>query len=292
MKRKDHMALLTVQQISGLAVELLSRSIVLPNVVSRVPGSDYQGSGGTTLVAVPQPLTAREQATGGSAITYDSPSETSVPVNLSHWYSGVQLTDEQLTLELRDFGKQVLNPMVQAIAEAGENCIADVLNGLTATQSFAATASADDTRDVILAAREALVENDVPVGNRHLVVSPQIATRMFQVDGFVRADATGDSSALRNATLGSIFGLTVSESNALDAGTAVAMHSSAIAFATLAPAIPAGAAAASASQAEGVALRVVRDFDPGHLSDVVVASTFGGASLVDADRIVKIDTGA
>ncbi len=282
------MSLVVSTTISQLAVELLARSIVLPQTVSRVPGQDYSGSGGQTLVRVPQRLTANQQETRGAPIEYDEIDELSVPVALSHWYSAVKVSDEELTLDVVDFGRQVLAPMIAAIAEAGEDRLAGVINGVSPSASFATTEDPEDTKAVIIEAREELMGNNVPAGARYLAVSPSVASRLFKVEEFVRVDASGSPSALRDAVIGAIYGLTVVESNALAPDTAAVYHSSAFVHATLAPAIPDGAASASASTVQGIALRTLRDFDPGVLSDIVAVSTFGGAALVDADRVVKL----
>jgi hypothetical protein len=284
--------LITAATVSDLAVELLARQVVLPQTVLKVPGTDYRGSGGTTVIAVPQRLEANEQVNRGDLITYNDLDETAVPVDLSHWYAAVKISDEHLTLDVRNYAAQVLAPMVAAVAEAGEDRLANVLNDLAEQATFAASEDPEDTKDVVLSAREQLVDNDVPAAGRYLAVSPQVASRLFKVDTFVRADASGSTDALRNATLGSIYGLEVVESSGLADGTAAVYHRSAFAFATLAPAIPEGAASAKASSVQGIALRTLHDFDPGVLSDVAAVSTFGGAALVDAERVVKLGTAA
>lgn len=279
--------IITRENVSGLAAEMLARSLTLPQTVQRIPSTDYSGSGGTTIVRVPQRLSANQQARGAQ-IVYSDLNETAIPVELSHWYSAAKVSDEELTLDLVDFGRQVLGPMVAAVAEAGEDRLANVINAVPVTVPVAANADTSDTKTAILEAREQLVTNDVPAGGRYLAVSPSVASRLFMVQDFVRVDASGSPSALRDASLGSIFGLQVVESSALDDGEAAVYHSSAFAFATMAPANPDGAASAKSSTVQGIALRLLQDFDVGVLSDVIAVSTFGGAALVDGARIVKI----
>src|SRR5437762_542932 len=79
---------------------------------------------------------------------------------------------------------------------------------------------------------------NVPSGDRYLAVSPDIATRLLSLEGLRDASQAGDSNALRQATIGQVFGFTVVESNALTAGTAVAYHRNAFAFANVLPATP------------------------------------------------------
>jgi hypothetical protein len=85
----------------------------------------------------------------------------------------------------------------------------------------------------------------------------------------VKANESGSASALRDAVIGRVYGFTVVESNALTEDEAVAYHSSGFVFATKAPSQVNGADSASVSE-NGIAMRAVRDFDPGVLSEVCI----------------------
>lgn len=282
---------ITAQQVSGLAVSLLSRQLVLPNTVSRIPGGEYAGRNGDTVtVTVPQPGSARVQDTPGAEITWDDLTESSVDVSLSHLYNGVRVTDESLSLELVDFGAQVTAIQVDAVARGAEDELATAMNDLTADDSLATDGS--DIEEMLLAAREALSSAHVPAGDRFLAVSPQVATYLLQVDKFTKVNEAGDDSALRDAVIGSLYGFQVVESNGLDDGTGVAYHRSGFAFASRVPVSPRGANDSATRTAGGVGLRQIFQYNPNILSDQSVVSTFAGASVVDSDRVFKFDTAA
>ena len=283
------MALLTAKRISRVAIGLLTRTLVLPMTVVRVPGEEFAGDNGDTItVRVPQPGSARTQDSPGAEITYDSIDEVPVDVTLSHLYHAKKITDEELSLDVVDFGAQITTVQASAVATGGEDELASVMNALAAEGSVAANGS--DIEDTILGAREALGDEDVPTGDRWLAVSPAIATFMLKLDKFSRVDASGDDSALRDAILGRIYGFTVVESNALDAGTAVAYHRSGFVFANRTPVAPRGAADSSTATEGGIGLRQIFQYDPDVLSDASVISTFAGAATVDSDRVFKFDT--
>lgn len=288
------MALITAQGISSLAVSLLTRSLVLPMTVSRIPGGEFAGDNGDTItVRVRSTRTARKQANPGDPITYDALNETPVNVTLAHLYDAARLTDEDLSLNLVDFGVQVTQPQVASVATGAEDELATAMNGVAADDSFALTASADDTDAKIQAARETLSEANVPAGDRYLAVAPDILTRLLSVDKFVRADATGDrSTAIREATMGRIYGFTVVESNGLTAGTAVAYHRSGFVFANRVPVPPRGLEArqVGTATASGIGMRQIFQYQPDNLRDVSVLSTFAGAAQVDGNRVFKLDT--
>lgn len=287
------MALVTAQRISSLAVALLMRSLVLPMTVSRIPGTEFSGDSGDTItVRVRQPRSARTQAVPGTAITYDTLNEVPVAVEVTHLYDAARLTDEQMSLDVVNFGSQVTEPQTDSVATGAENILAAAMNGLAADASFAASASAADTDAHILAAREALSAADVPPSDRYLACAPDIVTRLLSVDKFVRADAVGDGTAIREAVMGRVYGFTVVESNGLTAGTALAYHRSGFAFANRAPVAPRGlpSTQSATTTSGGVSMRQIFQYQPDILSDASVLSTFAGASVVDVDRVFKLNT--
>jgi hypothetical protein len=285
------MAFLEAKSISSLMVELLVRSLVLPRTVLRVPGPEFSGPNGSVItIRVPQSRTIREQLLPGDPITFTALAETSVDLAVKSLYDAAHVSDQDLTMTIESFGRQVLAPMAATVALGAEDQLATEINAVAATQSFALSGSPDDTKSVILAAREALVANGVPAGGRWLAVSPPIATRLFKVDTFVKANESGSPSALRDAELGSIFGMRVVESSALTDGEASAYHTSAFAFANRPPAIPQGAPNAAISTKDGISMRTLFAFDISNLRDALAVSMFAGAKLIDANRIVKMDT--
>lgn len=286
---------LTAAQISGLAVQLLNRSLMLPNTISKIPGAEYAGpNGGTVTVMVPTPLAAREQVTPGTQITWDDVAQTPVDVTVKHLYSAVKVTDEELTMSLADYGRDVLMNQVTAVATAAEDQIAAAMNAVAVEDSFAATATDADTIATLLGARQALTAANVPPGDRFLAVSADIATRLLTLEGLVRADASGSDSALREGTIGRLFGFTIVESNALTAGTAVAYHRSGFTWANFPPtgvSAQEGVDIATAT-AGGVSLRTAIQWLPDFLSKGSVVQTFAGAAQVQATRVFKLGTTA
>lgn len=286
------MALVTAQGVSSLAVALLTRSLVLPMTVSRVPGGEYSGpNGGTITVRVRTPRAARTQANPGDTITYDALNETPVNVTLSHLYDAARLTDQDLSLNLVDFGAQVTEPQVASVAIGAEDRLAAAMNAVTADALSITAANIDDT---LITARETLSEADVPAGDRFLACSPDIISLLLGIDKFVRADAVGDGTAIREATVGRVYGFTVLESNGLTAGTALGYHRSGFVFANRVPVPPRGLPSGQTATATngGVGMRQIFQYQPDILSDASVLSTFAGANVVDADRVFKLTTAA
>lgn len=271
------MALLTAKGIASVAAELLTRTIVLPRTATRISGGDFAGDNGDTItVRVPQPGAARKQVTRGTQIVYDEIHELPVDVTLSHLYNAKLVSDEELSLDIVNFGTQVTRVQVAAVATSAEDELAAKMNDLDVD----APIEDGEIFEAVLAAREYLGENDAPAGDRYLAVSPSIASLLLAEDKLVRVDASGSSSALRDAIIGRVYGFTVVESNALDHGTAVAYHQSGFCFAVRVPVEPRGAAESGTAESGGIGLRQIFQYDPDRLSDASVISTFAGAAAV------------
>lgn len=299
------MAILTAQGISRVAIALLNRALVLPRTVTQIPGTEFRGSNGDTItVRVPQPSAARTQASAGGALTADDIDEIPVEVTVAHLYHLKDLSDQEATLELEDFARQIARVQVAAVALGAEDAIADVINALTASSSieFAGTAAEADTRDVFTAARRTLIRNGAPPSDLWAAVSPEIAERLLGITQLTSLSDSGTTSALRDAIIGRWLGFTVVESAALDVGTACFYHSSGFAFANFAPVAPKGlpSAQVSAISQDGIALRQIFQYAASNAKDQSLVSTFAGAAAVvenesspaDEVRFVKVGTGS
>jgi hypothetical protein len=288
-------AILTAKGISSLALDLLTRQLVLVQTVSVVPGNEFMGpNGGTITVRVPQPSASRDQGGAGGVLTADDVNEIPVDVALSHVYHLKNITDQELSYSLEDFGRQITKPQSNAVATGAEaklaavmNAIADPGPGLYQVDISPATGTIDDeVKRVLLNARKFLSDANAPVGDRYLAVSTGFANRILHLLTPITGgglDAAYASAALQEAAIGRIFGMTVIESPALTDGTAMAYHRSGFAFANRAPAQPRGATSSSVSTLGPFSLRQVFQYDAGHAQDQSLLSTFAGAAAVYED---------
>lgn len=295
------MAVLTSQGISRVAIALLTRRLTLPRTATMIPGAEFAGSNGDTItVRVPQPGVSLVQATKGAALVAADVNEVPVDVALRHVYHLKNISDQELSMELEDFARQVTRVQVQAVAVGAEDEIASAMNAQTAAGApaqFAAVATPEDTKNVILTARQMLSEADAPPDGRWFAVSPDVATRVLGVPEFTKVNESGSEEALRRAVIGNLYGFTFVESNALTAGTAAAYHTSGVAFGLRVPVTPRGATDSSSIVEQGIGLRHVFQYDASTAQDQSLVSTFVGASIVADDspptvfpRFVKIDT--
>lgn len=286
-------------QVVQMARLLLQREIVLPRLVwSDFRKQDFQYAfNDTVTMAVPAVMEARTRVLRSSTgLTADEFAETSVDVKLdTHVYKLLNLTDENLTLDIRDFGAQVLQPQIRSVAEGLEGVIADELAAapVTAAQTIPFAEATDDPYRVLLAARKVLNDFNVPKDGRVLVVGSSVELALLADDRIAKSTVDSiQTDALVDATISRVAGFTIVQSNALDEDEAYAFHRTAVAFGAFAPEIPAGAADGSQTSSEGIGMRYLRDYNPTNSTGPVdrsLVDAFAGAASVN-DALADLDS--
>jgi len=296
------------QQIVEAAALLLQREIVLPRLVWTQPSASFVGALDDTItLRVPAVRTAKTRTMRSTdALEAEDLAETSVPVQLdTHVYDLLNITDEQLTLDITNFARQVLAPQMRGVAEGMEDVIVTAIEGATlpADQQLSA-GSSDDPWATVVEARRVLNDLNVPRSERVLLVGSEVEAWFLNEDKFVKANESGSTSALDDATLTRKAGFTIVGSNAVDSDKAYAFHRTAVAFGNVAPALPDGAAMKARVATEGLALRYLRDYNPTNSTGPVdrsLVDAFVGAASVEEDdpstggdatvnnRLVEID---
>lgn len=277
-------------KIVEAALLLLQREIVLPQTVFRQSDADFKGALNDTItLRVPPVLAARTRTMRSTTgLTADNSAETSVPVQLdTHVYSLLNIKDEELTLDIVDFAKQVLNPQMRAVAEGMEDVIADAMAAATVSDDQEISfGDSDDMWDVLVDCGAVLSNLKVPRSGRFFVAGTNAEAALLKEDKFVKANESGSTTAMQEATITRKAGFTVIGSLALDPDVAYAYHSSAIAFANVAPALPEGATSKARVAMDNLALRYIRDYNPTNSTGPVdrsLVDAFVGAASVEQD---------
>lgn len=289
----------TPEVVSRIAIGALVQDLILPRMVLRDAERDFTGGSGT-VINVRTPPTV----TGGGARTYtqtlrdaatpivlDRINEATIPVAMGPMlYKGAPITDEDFTFELTDFTRQVVEPLAQPVGIGAEKVLADEINAFTASATIIPALDGSDLHDAILEARMTLNKRNVPQTGRVMVVSPEIDMLLLQdpQNRLVRYSDSGSSEALRNATIGRIYGMEVVTSNELAASSLIIFTREAFAFVMRAPTVPAGCPFGQSISYQGLALRFIRDYDSNFMQDRAVVSTFAGAETLDAQRAIRL----
>lgn len=287
---------LNAEQIIAQGLGVLRRELILPRLVQRMGLTEFRGAKDDTVnVRVPALLTAREYEwrTRTAPIVYDTLTEESIPVTLDkHPYSAVPITDEELTLDIRDWGTQVASPQIIAVAELLESYIADLMTDPLTLFSHAAIPYAEDAASnganfykAAVDARKALNDAKVPAAGRVIALGSAVEAAALKEEAFRRYQDSGSTDALRSAMLGNVAGFTViGNVQSLPEDFAIAFHPSAFVFANVAPEVPSGAVDGAGLTFEGLAMRWIRDYDASFLRDRSVYSSFAGTASVADER--------
>lgn len=277
-------------RIAAQSLGLLEREIILPALVWRNAGGDFAGAAGDTIsIKVPARTQARTRtlrgartaaSEGNGIITMDDLTQTKVDVSLdTDVYNAIPITDEELTLDIADFGRDVLEPQVRAVVEGIENAVAAEMTG--ATYATTLTLSTTVPYETIVDARVALNKANVPMTERYLVVGADMEGIFLKSAELHQADKAGTDTALRQATIGSLAGFSqVVISNALPANVGFAFHRTAYVLGMRAPAIPAGVSYGASQVANGLAMRWIRDYDFRNVQDRSLLDTYIGTNIV------------
>jgi len=273
--------------VVSAALGILSREVVLPALVWRDAGGDFAGAKNDTIsIRLPAYFTARtRELRSGDARTKDSLVERKVDVTLdTDVYADVPITDEELTLDISNFGEQVLNPVLGGVVRALEDELIATMQGATYEREI--EFDADDPQATLLRARRLLNDANVPQANRTLAVGSAIEEALLASAQNRDVSQSGSDSALRDAVIDRRAGFTIVSVPGLDPYEAYAFHRTAFVMSSRAPVVPQGAPWGATMSSGGFAIRVVRVFDPNEVEDRLVVDSWVGTNVVlDAGTI-------
>ncbi|MGW4639559.1 P22 phage major capsid protein family protein [Sphaerisporangium sp. NPDC004334] len=301
---------LTPNVIARQALATLYETTVMAMLVHRDYDAEFAARIGDTVnVRKPAVFQANEYVRS-EGIKIQNAQETGIPVTLNHFADvSFAVTAEDLTLRIEDFGVQLLNPAMEAIAQKIDRDILalrdDIVQEVGVVGQFPSNPLGPnvfkyDNPRTAIDARRVLNQRNVPAADRHLVVGPEIEAKWLGDDLFNRADARGDTDGLREANLGRrVFGFdpyqtqniyvpqgSVSGNSKTEVG--VAFHRTAFALVTRPLVLPQGAANAAVESYKGFGLRVVMDYDIDQKQDVVSIDCLYGTKTLDPNRAVLI----
>jgi len=193
---------LTVEEIARQALLRLENNLVMAGLVYRDHSNEFANRGDTIQVKRPSTFEAKDFTTD---IDTQDIEEDKVLVKLDSIADvSVEVTSKELTLNINDFGDQVVEPAMQAIAQK----IDATLTGLYANIPYYAgtPGQTPDALSHIAQVRKVLNENKVPFNQRRLLVDPETDAELLVLDAIVGAEKSGSTDALREASLGRLMG--------------------------------------------------------------------------------------
>ena len=208
---------LTPEVVAKEALMVLSGNLVMADLVHRDYSEELVGVGDTVSIRKPAKFVAKNFT--GTAETQDI-TEGSVSVKLDRFRDvTVAVNSKQLSLDIADFSQQVVEPAMQAIAQAIDE---DLLAVAVAAAAMRKTGDPDaaDLSDIAELAKH-LDMAKAPVANRALVLHPAHKYRYALTENLSNVSYAGDNETLRNALLGKVYTLdTYMDQNAPDSAAA------------------------------------------------------------------------
>ena len=195
--------ILTPNVIANEALMVLKNNLVMANLVHRDYEKEFVKVGDTVTARRPAKFIAKN-FTG--TVSPQDIEEGGVPVKMDRLRDvTVQVTSKEMSLDLKDFSTQIIEPAMQAIAQAVDS---DVL--ATAVQNASRTVTASDETAAkpikdIAKVGSFLDFAGVPVQNRRLVLNPSHKVVYATDDNLSKVSNAGDSQALREAELGKLY---------------------------------------------------------------------------------------
>ena len=225
----------TIKEIARQALPRLIDNLVFPNLIHRDFSEDFHYLGDTVKVRRPTVLTATE-FNAETGVSYSDISESAVDVKLDT-IATVDVAAEavETALNIDDLNRVFVEPAAAALAEKINS---DGLALYADVPAFTGTAgTAPSGLESLSAVRRALNVNRVPASGRVAVWDPEADAAFTTVPAIVNAEKSGSTAALREGSIGRVFGL----DNYMSQG--VKRHITGV---TAANGVKAGAAAAGA----------------------------------------------
>jgi len=265
------------------------------------------GDTNTFAAATDRPLPDTDRRPPNGFVT-----ETRFPVQLTTLaQNATAIGMEQVAFDLRQFGSQVLSKLTRGFAEYFDDTIAAFIksninrSALTAAQKKSvggdvevsipeADGTAANLTQRALGLRTALVDArmrmsvaQVPTSERYMIAGPEVEAILLKDPEFVAYDYTGDSNALRRATVGRIYGFDIVIHNSFGLEMYL-FHKSAMLIASACPALPMGAVTGSVQDVNGIATRMLVDYNYAQKHDTIGLDTMYGLATVKEDPAYSV----
>jgi hypothetical protein len=223
-------AILTPTQITREALRVLHQKINFVGNVNRQYDDRFAQSGakiGTTLnVRMPSKYTVRT----GAGVSYNDHVERSTPLTVSSQYGvDVSFTSVELTMNLDDFSRRIIQPaMAQLAAKIESDCMTDAYKAVNNYTN--ATTNALMTYKYFQLGGSKLAQNLAPLSNRTALMNPVSKVEFLDaVKGLFHANENLERS-FREGLMGRTGGFDVYENTLLPAHTTGTCAGSSVIF--------------------------------------------------------------
>lgn len=301
--------LIKAEKFASTSVALLQRELILPSLFWRWSAMDFKGAKDDTInVKVPGTLNARDRALRATGedrrIQMDFLKERTMGVRLDKFpYSATAITDEQMDLDVENFASQILKPQVDAVARYVNKLAVDHLNSVVYADGrlsddretfedktkIKGNLKAEDfygpgkrgMASLFNRVRSTLIKRGVNQAQVYVAIGADFEEVLLDEMELLFADKAGDNTALRDATIGKLRGFNFVSVPEVKGNEAHVFTPQSFVLATAAPSIPAGAVTGATQNANGVALRWLRDYNADYAEDRSIVDCYAGTGTIN-----------
>lgn len=198
--------LLTPSIIAREALATLYAQTVMLPLVHRDFSSEFAKIGDTLTIRKPATFTADDFGTAGT-ITIQNATETSTSVVMDkHYDVSFNVTSSEMTLDIDNFSAQFIQPAMEAHAQQIDQALLALYKDCY--NSYGTAGTAPGTVADILAVRQALNEENVPMMDRRFVINPAADAKVLAQEAFTNMqwNPQANADALNEAAIGRKFG--------------------------------------------------------------------------------------
>lgn len=209
--------LLTPSIIAKEALMVLESNLTMVPLVHTDYSNEFAQVGDTITIRKPATFIAKN-FTGTTSV--QDITEGSATVKLDRFRDvTANVTSKQMTLDIKDFSMQVIEPAMRSLAQAVDTDLLTV-GVASAANTVTATSSPTNLAD-IASLGKALDKQKVPVTERRLIVHPDHKYAYALTDNLSKVAYAGSSETLRNYELERVYGFdTFMSQNLPDCGAA------------------------------------------------------------------------
>lgn len=296
---------ITPSLVARTALATLYNTTVLLPLVWRDFDPDFTGKQGDTVNVRKPAVFEGKEFNRVVGIEIQSADEDSVPIQLDVIADvSFEVTSEEATLEIDNFAERLLDPAMEAISQKVDGDLAEALvdaaEGAGGGGTSTMTSVASDVFTGASGARSKLGRAKIPTMDRHAVFSPEGAGVALSDTLFVQADKSGSTDALREGSLGRVFGFATYESQVFGFGSGdrgqadgVAFYRQAVTIASRRLDTPRGVGneQVAVEDYKGLGLRVVYDYDINKKKDVCSVDILYGIEKLRPAGAVQLSLG-
>lgn len=284
-------SVIKMEKVTDLGVQALSDRAWLPQIFQMFPGERFKGALNDTLTFPTQRFTvAREYEwrTRLNPVQLDRIGTTYATIRLDkHITQAVAVTNEQATMDLASFSREVSAPQLRAIRREID---AKVMAGLRAAplkETNLNATTGDDPLKIALQGYLKLERAGVPKDGRFWMVGADAEEWLLGSDVLLEPARGGNALATDNI-LGRIRGFNVISGSSLIGDDEMYFgHRSGLIVANVAPEAPFDVPNSARASAGGFSIMGTLMYDPAYQSTTSTLSTFMGVNSVNDE--LKLD---